>query len=65
MGGGLGDSAGLGDGLSAITVGIAVACAALGDGDRAARDPCEAPIAQPLEHRIKRARPASRPILEG
>jgi len=65
VGNGLGDSAGLGEGLSAITVGMAVAGAALGDGGLAARDPREAPIAQPLKNRIKRARPASRPILEG
>jgi len=67
---GLDDSAGLvaGDslGLAATTVGIAVACVALGDGEPvAASEPCEAPTAQPLPHRINSTSPASRPILEG
>jgi hypothetical protein len=65
VGGGLGDSAGLGDGLSAIAVGIAVPCEALGDGDRAASDPRDAPSPQALTQKITSAMPASRPILEG
>jgi hypothetical protein len=65
VGGGLGDTAGLGDGLSAIVVGIEVACEELGDGDRAASDPCDAPTPHALTQKITSARPASRPILEG
>jgi hypothetical protein len=63
VGTGLGDSAG----EAAIRVGTAVACTALrdGEGDRAARDPGEAPTEQPLKHKIKRARLGSRPIQEG
>jgi hypothetical protein len=62
VGSGLGDSGG----EAAITVGTAVACTPLGDGegDRAASDPGEAPTAQPLNHKTKRASPAIRPILQ-
>jgi hypothetical protein len=62
VGAGLGDSAG----LAATTVGSAVACAWLGDGERAtASQPCEAPTPHALAHKITSARPASRTILEG
>lgn len=65
VGGELGDSAGLADGVATTWVGLATCGDGDGDGDRAARDPREAPMPQALTQRIRRARPASLSTLEG
>jgi hypothetical protein len=49
----------------AVGLGLAAAVPdALGDCERAARDPGEAPTPQALTSTINRTRPASRPILQ-
>src|SRR6266853_2133953 len=66
---GAGDgSGGVGMGLGATWVGLGLglglACTGLGDCDRAASEPGEAPIPHALRHRM-RATPASLPTLKG
>jgi hypothetical protein len=62
---------GLGEGDGLVCTGVAIGLAlglgllATGEGDRAKREPLDAPMPQALTHTSKAARAASFPILKG
>ena len=65
----VGDGPGVGDGLDstgvAIGLGLGLGLLATGDGERAKREPLDAPMPQALTNTSKAVRAASLPILEG